>query len=197
MSNQFNYNLNSINFFVQENSGSITGVTTEFEDYGDVQGLPVQTAGQVWLPEREESIHDFSFNDVKFFNTFDSELTRFDTNLELEDWGADLNITETLYPFGTLSSANLAGLAESFNVSISGLAILFRAIGNLGIALHPDTLLVVQRHYLAMVASAESVISSPVVLYSNSVLPVSPSPLTSLAAVLRPSQCCCRTHSNR
>ena len=41
--------------------------------------------------------------------------------------GADLNITETLYPFGTLSSANL-GLAESFNVSISGLAILFRAI---------------------------------------------------------------------
>ena len=136
MSNQFNYNLNSINFFVQENSGSITGVTTEFEDYGDVQGLPVQTAGQVWLPEREESIHDFSFNDVKFFNTFDSELTRFDTNLELEDWGADLNITETLYPFGTLSSANLAGLAESFNVSISGLAILFRAIGNLGIKLY-------------------------------------------------------------
>ena len=55
-------------------------------------------------------------------------------------------------------------------------------------ALHPDTLLVVQRHYLAMVASAESVISSPVVLYSNSVLPVSPSPLTSLAVVSRPSQ---------
>ena len=42
MSNQFNYNLNSINFFIQENSGSITGVSTEFEDYGDVQGLPVQ-----------------------------------------------------------------------------------------------------------------------------------------------------------
>ena len=74
---------------------------------------------------------------LKFFNTFDSELTRFDTNLELEDWGADLNITETLYPFGTLSSANLAGLAESFNVSISGLAILFRAIGNLGIRFTP------------------------------------------------------------
>ena len=35
MSNQFNYNLNSINFFIQENSGSITGVSTEFEDYGD------------------------------------------------------------------------------------------------------------------------------------------------------------------
>lgn len=137
MSNQFNYNLNSINFFIQENSGSITGVSTEFEDYGDVQGLPVQSQGQVWLPEREESIHDFSFNEVKFFNTFDSELTRFDTNLELEDWGADLNITETLYPFGTLSSANLAGLAESFNVSISGLAILFRAIGNLGISFTP------------------------------------------------------------
>ena len=41
------------------------------------------------------------------------------------------------------------------------------------------------------------VISSPVVLYSNSVLPVSPSPLTSLAAVLRPSRrrCCRRTQS--
>ena len=143
MSNQFNYNLNSINFFIQENSGSITGVSTEFEDYGDVEGLPVQLGGQVWLPQREESIHDFSYTDTKFFNTFDSELTRFDTNLELEDWGADLNITETLYPFGTLSSANLAGLAESFNVSISGLAILFRAIGNLGIALHPNILVVV------------------------------------------------------
>ena len=137
MSNQFNYNLNSINFFIQENSGSITGVSTEFEDYGDAEGLPVQLGGQVWLPQREESIHDFSYTDTKFFNTFDSELTRFDTNLELEDWGADLNITETLYPFGTLSSANLAGLAESFNVSISGLAILFRAIGNLGISFTP------------------------------------------------------------
>ena len=137
MSNQFNYNLNSINFFIQESSGSITGVTTSYEDYGDAEGLPVQSGGQVWLPQREESIHDFSYTDTKFFNTFDSELTRFDTNLELEDWGADLNITETLYPFGTLSSANLAGLAESFNVSISGLAILFRAIGNLGIKFTP------------------------------------------------------------
>ena len=87
MSNQFNYNLNSINFFIQENSGSITGVSTEFEDYGDAEGLPVQLGGQVWLPQREESIHDFSYTDTKFFNTFDSELTRFDTNLELEDWG--------------------------------------------------------------------------------------------------------------
>ena len=137
MSNQFNYNLNSINFFIQENSGSITGVTTSYEDYGDVQGLPVQSQGQIWLPEREESIHDFSFDQQKFFNTFDSQLTRFNTNLELEDWGADLTITETIYPFGTLSTANLAGLAETFSVGISGLAVLFRAIGNLGIKFTP------------------------------------------------------------
>lgn len=137
MSNQFNYNLNSINFFIQENSGSITGVTTSYEDYGDIQGLPVQAQGQIWLPEREESIHDFSFDQQKFFNTFDSQLTRFNTNLELEDWGADLTITETIYPFGTLSTANLAGLAETFSVGISGLAVLFRAIGNLGIKFTP------------------------------------------------------------
>ncbi len=56
MANQFNYNLNSINFFIQENSGSITDASTEQEDYGDVQGLPVQSQGNVWLPEREESI---------------------------------------------------------------------------------------------------------------------------------------------
>lgn len=137
MSNQFNYNLNSINFFIQENSGSITGVTTSYEDYGDIQGLPIQSQGQIWLPEREGSIHDFSFDQQKFFNTFDSQLTRFNTNLELEDWGADLTITETIYPFGTLSTANLAGLAETFSVGISGLAVLFRAIGNLGIKFTP------------------------------------------------------------
>lgn len=103
----FTYNTDSINYYVEEDYGSISSTAVIADDYQGFNTLPAQTSSN--LQYGLQTNLDPQYSSTLF--TFDNTNSTNDQDLfQTEDFGYFF-LTETLYPFGSITSGGLTGEA--------------------------------------------------------------------------------------
>lgn len=104
----FTYNTDSINYYVEEDYGSISSAAVITDDYQGVNTLPSQSSNELQYGIQTVSEAQYSSTSITFDNdSLTSDIDFFQT----EDFGYFF-LTETLFPFGSMtSSGGLTGEA--------------------------------------------------------------------------------------
>jgi len=104
----FTYNTDSINYYVEEDYGSISSAAVITDDYQGFNTLPTQTASD--LQYGIQTVPDPQYSST-LLTIDDTNLTSDQDLFQTEDFGYFF-LTETLYPFGSMtSSGGLTGEA--------------------------------------------------------------------------------------